>query len=606
MTRILSQPPQIFNDGFLPTGTATVTATGAIAANELVVHHEGGIFSRADPSMPWSSINQNASVAQLFAAQPVQNLVFSGGTAAKSCGIPRPLFNNTFCVPIQMSGGIGFHIRGQAGQQLTPYIQVSTDTSNVSPFIIPINGGQYFAHLYVTGANLKCSIWGVTGNQITGVFVVASNVYVGGQAPWFGAAVCGVAGGFIVHWCNTSSALVAQVFSNVGATVGSIITIDTSVTSAIHGCAPCFNGDVIVSHFDTTHSRHKFYRVTASGVVTWGPISPSSAPAFFTQPIAAQFPDITNRLFELYNNNTNYIACLLPNASNYANVYLLNPTTGATITVCDPGAQFHDTGMCNPICLTQDGFHMTHCNNSSVNTYGSFFDFLGNPYSTNVLIDSTGPVFPAGTTPVINLYCGVSGTNLSIMRYFSNQGVITLQQILCDKRGNAIYGSAIAHQTAGGDMGCPHPVCLPQGTTFAAWYGVSLTQLVCLSYKIGRSSVIGVAQNSAADGGSVVVNGAGYYTLPATQQFATGQAFDQRLSPVLGCQGDVGPGAAFLSGWSGGSFAPVTPPAVAASSITLIGVPPPPAPLPINVINGLRVNLATEQILINQANGTAS
>lgn len=111
MTRIRSAPDPISSGGFLAGSVATVTATGSIAAGELVVHHEGAIFSRADPNMPWSSINQNASVAQLFVAQPIQNLSFSGGTAAKTAGIPCPLYNNTFCIPIQMSGGIGFQIR---------------------------------------------------------------------------------------------------------------------------------------------------------------------------------------------------------------------------------------------------------------------------------------------------------------------------------------------------------------------------------------------------------------------------------------------------------------------------------------------------------------
>ena len=570
MTRIRSEPDPISSGGFLAGSVATVTATGSIASGELVMHQEGAIFCRVDPNMPWSSINQNASVAQLFAAQPIQNLSFSGGTATKTAGIPCALYNNTFCTPIQMSGGIGFQIRGQAGQQLTPYIQITTDSSNVAPYVIAINGGQYFAHLYVTGANLKCSIYNYQGVQITAPFVVASNVYVSQQAPWFGAAICGSSGGFFVHWCNTSNLLVGQVFSSIGATVGSSISIDSSVTSAIQGCAPCANGDVIVSHFDTTHSRHKFYRVTVSGAITWGPIVPSAATAFFSQPISSQFHHVTNRLFELYNNNTNYIACLLPNTSSYANVYILNPTTGATITVCDPGTNFHDTGTLSPICLTPDGFAMTHCNNSSVYTYGLFFDFLGNPYVTNALIDNTGPAFPAGTTPVINLYCGVSGANISIMRYFSNQGAITLQQVLCDKRGNPIYGAALVHQNAqASDMGCPHPVCLPSGATFCSWYGVGLSQLVCLSYKIGRSSVIGVAGNSATNGQSVAINGAGFYQLPASQYFSTGQAFDQRLSPVLGCQGDVGNNAAFLSGWYGGTNPPASPQLT--TEVSLIG-----------------------------------
>lgn len=578
MTRIRSAPDAASTGGFLAGSTMAAYATGAIAANELCMSFEGAYISRVDPSLPWNAINQNVPVVALYPAQTSPNISLTGGTQATSVGVACALTNNVFCVPLQLNGGgIGFHIRGQHGQQLTQYIQVSSDACNVAPFVCPINSGAYFAILYVTGTTLKCGIYTNQGVQITAVFNVATNVYVSGKAPWFSACQALATGGLFIHWGNSSAAFVGQFFTIAGVTVGSQIGIDTSVNCELHACQPCSNGDIFCQHFDTSHSRHKFYRILANGTVAWGPVIPSTIGAPFSQPINARWHPPQSRLCELQ--PAGNLCCMLPDTDNYCKGFVLNPSTGATIAKCDPGPTYHDTGCAHPLIQTPNGFCFPHTNNINQNTYLSCFDFSGNPLSSNVICDQSGEPPPSGVTPVCDLYGSFASTQLSIMRYWSASGQIELRHVICDKLGNPVYGSAIVHQpaTAGNDMSCPHPTCLPTGTTFCNFFSTGPSQLTCLSFKIGRSSIIGVAVASAANGAAVTINGAGFFQLPSSQVFGPGQAFDQRMSPVFGCVGMVGNSTAILGGWFGGIYRPNDQP----PTITAVPAPPPPTtPLP--------------------------
>jgi hypothetical protein len=74
--------------------------------------------------------------------------------------------------------------------------------------------------------------------------------------------------------------------------------------------------------------------------------------------------------------------------------------------------------------------------------------------------------------------------------------------------------------------------------------------LYVASFACARSSILGWAQNTAADGATTTIICAGFHTLPATQVFGGGKAFDQRNLPVFGAIGTIGGSTALLGGLS--------------------------------------------------------
>jgi len=572
MGRFKGVPDLQSSAGFLATGILNATAGNAIAQGELCMLVEGAAVLRVDPSMPWGAINQvDPAPVPLFAANVLTNISLPGMTTARGVGVPIILPNGTLIVPVQQSG-IGFAIRSSSGLQLSTFIQVSSDASNTVPIALALSNGN-FAIFWTTGSTHKFAIYSPFGVLVTGATSIETSAYVGGQAPWL--AVATLAGGaFIVGWCKTSGALVAQVFTVAGATSGSQIAIDSGVTGGFFGAQPCANGDFILMHFDSTAHRHKFYRITVAGVISWGPIIPSAATAVFTQPVAASMHRVANRFFELPNGN---IACLLPNTSNYANIFILS-NAGVLLSTVNWGTQYIDQYVSYPMALLANGIGVCHTNNLSPGTtYASYFDFNGNPININTLIDSNASQPTSGQTATVNLYADVAGPNLVSMRYYNNNGNVEVRQMTsmpnqaAQSSALTVYAAAEATEVAqvpsragrpfginpsvnhqalqSGDVGPPHPVCHPDGRIFSGWFSVGSFVLTILAYKVGRSAVIGVAQNAASAGQAVTINAAGFFTLPSSQVFGPGISFDMRGLETLGCRGTVGGSTAILSGW---------------------------------------------------------
>ena len=552
MTRIRSAPDQNLNAGFLAEGVLNAHASGSIAAGELCAMHEGGFITRVDPRFPWAAINQNdPTPITIYDITAVANISLTGMTIANAVGHPKHLPGGAFIIPMQNSTGVGFHIRGPHGLQISDLIIASSDTSSVPPLVVVLpGGGNSHVVVWASGANLRARVYDANNNPISAQFTIANNLYVAGPAPWFHAVAAVSVGvnGWFVSWTNTSGALVGQYFDADGAH-GSLITIDTTIQGGLFGTHPCSNGEHILILWDGAHSRHKVYRVNISGAVVWGPITPSAVGAYFSQPILTQFQSVENRFFELVNGN---IACLLPNTGGYANVFVLN-SSGTLINTVDFGTLYHDINVAAPITFTPNGFVVCHTPNSSSSTYASFYDINGFCLQENVVIDSSAPPLPTGQTGVVNLYAALAGPNISVHRYFKQvqKGIIHLQHVLIDQIGHAFSGKPVIvlQNPISSDMGAPIPVSTVHGITFSAWFASGSLQLTVTVSKAGRSSVIGVAANDAADGDPITINAAGEFILPATQIFGPGQAFDQRGQPVWGCRGLVGGRKAYLAGW---------------------------------------------------------
>jgi hypothetical protein len=99
------------------------------------------------------------------------------------------------------------------------------------------------------------------------------------------------------------------------------------------------------------------------------------------------------------------------------------------------------------------------------------------------------------------------------------------------------------------DMGCPIPCCGDDGVVFYSYFAVGPQQMMFGCHKINRSSVLGIAQNGASNGGSITVNGAGNFNLPCSQFFHHGSSFDRRCMMPPGTRGTVGGISATLFGW---------------------------------------------------------
>lgn len=531
---------------FVESGTTTVTMQNAVAAGELVLVHESGAFTRADPTWPWTALNNNVGgTLAILTAVTVPNITISSQTVSTAVGHPTRLVGGYHVIPMQTGSALGFSIRSSSGLQVTGFIQVAAETSNCILYTEALQNGNFVLYWVNTSNIAKFAIYTPQGVQVTGPTVVATALYIGSSVPWIGKCVLGN-GNFVVTYSLAAGGVFSQIYGPTGATVGSVITLDATLNGHFHATQPCANGDFLHVCHDVTHSLHKIWRVTNAGVIVWGPYNMAGAyTGLFASPDQARMHPQQNRLVELVGGT---IAWLLPNTSQYANAFILS-SSGTLIKQLDFGTTYHDVGVASPIVLTPNGFALAHGQKLQPNTYASFYDVNGNVLVENQIVDTSGPVVPNGATATLHFYLAFAGSGITISRYHIINGNIEVRMIHTDHRGG-LLGPPVIHQPP-----TPNDVCAivgaagVDGMVFLCWYASGTTLLTVTTYKIGRSSVFGVAASGVAAGGSTVVNANGVFTLPSTQIFGPGVAFDQRSQPVMGCRGIVGGQNAILFGW---------------------------------------------------------
>jgi hypothetical protein len=523
-------------------------ADQAIAAGELCTLFESGVIRRTDPTLPWDAINQKSSQEYtIYQAAPILNISMSGMTVNKGCGNPARLKNGTYIVPMQTSSGVGFSVRSSGGLQVSLFVQVSSDNSNVPPYCVPLQNGNH-AIIWHVGASMKFGIYSPLGTVIVAPVTVETSCYVAGQVPWHGH--CLLANGNIaLTWATTGNILRTQIFEPAGGTaVTSVIAVDSAIYGGMHCARPCANGDYILSCFDGNHNLHKIYRMSNSGSAVWGPQTPSTATAIFSSPDAPRMHPQHNRMIELSNGN---IAWVLPasSSSTYANIFILN-SSGVLQKAVDPGVLYHDAGVAFPISIAPNGFAIGHANANIPNTYASFYDTNGNPLQINTIVDTTSYTPPTGSSPTVNLYMGFAGSGFGLGRYFYNSGNVEARLFHLDHRGSPI-SAPITHQAYNpSDCSAPAPHCDTDGMIFTSFFSAGPQQCVVAVSKTGASAIVGAAQSDAAAGATVTIIAAGYFTLPSTQVFGVGHSFDMRDLPILGVRGTVGGQNAVLAGWT--------------------------------------------------------
>ncbi len=539
---------------------------------------------------------------------PITDLVFASTcTTAFSCGHPVRLPCGYFITPIHCRGsiGVGFRIHAANGSELCPPFSIATDTCTTFPEVLPLIGGN-FSLIWHTSATMKCATFTQFGVMIGSILTLSTSVVTSGKVPWHSACAL-IGGNFHLGWA-TSSAFLGQIINgSTGALVGSNISIDSFGNGGFHIATPCANGDFLVGCYDPTATKHKIYRITAAGSITWGPQMPCAGTTYFAQPDLGLVHPPKNRLFELNSNPgtpaQNNFVWMLPDTDTYSKAHVCS-YLGALVKKVDIGASYHDAAVANPICITPAGFCIGHALNAQPNTYGSFFDFNGNCLQQNVVLDTTAPSLASGQTGVVNIYLDWSGSSVVFSRYFNNGATVHNQLSFSDAVGvknthfngtyvSTVFGSppsngvlppgainiqwsrsggqsfgvsqggmnwAVSYdlpvgiivqqpQTAS-DMSCPAPCCGGgDGVIFTSYFSVGTLQLIVGCQKIDKSSVFGVAAAAAANGGAVTINSAGYFQLPSTQYFPIGNSFDRRASLPWGCRGTVGGASAVLAGW---------------------------------------------------------
>lgn len=580
MSRYTDKPDSVYSQSdFITAGILNCVATGAINAGELCMLNESGQIQRVDPALPWASINQSdPSPYQVFITAKWVTVTLTTMTIAKACGYPVRCRNinagsaisRTYAVPVQSSAGVGFVLRTAAGLEISNYINVSADVSTTIPYTVPLQNGT-FVLIWHVGAVMKFAIYDQFATQIKAPTIVSSAVLTSGMVPWHGHAILGN-GNFAITWATTGGALVGIIYGPTGSVVVAQFTIDAASAGQAHVCAPCANGDFLIGCYDSSHTKHSLYRCTNAGSVSWGPIARSPATSPFSWPDAARQHPQHNRLCELLNGaggtSLPNICWNLPNSGGYCNSYV-HDHLGALVKAVDIGVAYHNINCQDPVTQTPQGFCVAHAPSPGNGTYISYFDYLGNPCGQNTLVESGGRNFPPGQTPNIAFYTGWCGTGVGISRYYGGAsfGGVECRVIHADQQGNCI-GTPYNHQPFGPDDICaPAPNCDFDGTAHLITFTSSTLQISASLVKVGRSSVIGVAQADAADGANVTIVSEGYFPLPASQTFGPGCAFDQRMAPVPGARGVVSGRIAVLFGWSGSVASPPALPPGAPSPV---------------------------------------
>jgi hypothetical protein len=437
------------------------------------------------------------------------------------------------------------------------------------------------------------------------IISLTTGLITSGNMPWFSVTPL-LNGDALVTWAGTTGLFGQVIDGDVtnGALIGALITIDSWGNGGHHHSAACANGDVIVTAFDPAATRFKCYRISQSGSIVWTVQIPSAGTGYFSQPTPGFMHPSHNRIFEMENGN---FVWALPDTDTYCKAFVCS-SVGALLTTCDVGQQYHDAGVAFPMSKIPNGFGCAHHLNSQPNTYGSFFDSDGNSLALAQLMDSDSTTPPvSGGTPVVNCYSYWNGVAMQVNRALAFAGKGEFKSVWVDNDGKClandlmdvlirkamieqptmtrtnaaklalteiqqgtVWNATPANQLANkfGNvpspmplasflglsfspivMGAPFITSFPDGRCFSVYFSLSSLQLVFVMHRVGRSSILGVSQSAAVDGGAITVLATGAFVLPSTQYFRIGGAFDRRQATPPGCRGVVGGANATLFGW---------------------------------------------------------
>lgn len=422
-------------------------------------------------------------------------------------------------------------------------VNLSTDlaVNNMKVLALPLSN-RFVVFWTVTGdTTLRYAICANDGTIVKPAAILAT-ISTGVQG-WYSAAVL-ASGEFIAQYPKTASGGVCfKRFDSSGVLQGAETVVEAAaLTSSAHATLACANGDFICYYYRITAATatYKFARYSATGAV----VVALTSMATFAQALTTSGGAFHQTIVELSNGNIVFIATSPIASGNgypYAHVYTAAGVLVRTIGYTD--ASYVRSSAITPAVATADGFAIAS-DASATTVYLRTFDNNGLARVGPVAIPNVGP----GSTKW-DLALFESGNSLTYVRMMNSADTSFSGRVFVTDLYGVLKGSMTTIDVDDSNTRWLTGAAMGPNKILALTYKYT-TVTNFRTFRCVRCSVLGVALNSAADGGAVDVATKGTFNLPTTQNFGIGGAFDQRTAVVPGTRGVVVGRSAVLLGYT--------------------------------------------------------
>lgn len=507
--------------------TQLCTASGPVAAGELVTLHESG---RVMTSSTLSGISSENNTT-IGLADAVLASSDTGANNYSSNGTQKLAFLSNGNIVYAYTGdgttattAVNFKIKIPSGGTLLTVNNIDASTSINAVLLISLPLSGRFAMIWSTAGTLKLAVYANNGSVVAAPATVSTGV-TSGIGNYDIAALA--SGEFIVFYI--SAAVNFKRYTAAGVLQGAETLIETATAGAL-ALLPCANGDFVTFYFrSAATATYKFARWSSIGALVVALTSMvTTASALDTTENGAH-----TSVAELTNGNTVFVATSsLADASASPCLYVYS-AAGALVKYIGPATSYVISGQITPVVATTDGFAVA--SNSSNTLYLRTFDNNG-----QALISPVALVTPNGMDSTVHQVAIFNRSNILTFMfkgYGATSGLHYFRLLSTDMKG-ILRGSVLIPDADSANDTRLTGAAMSQNNVLAYIVKVGL-QTNFRTYRVARCSVLGVAINTAVDGGAVTVTTKGNYTLPATQNFNNGGIFDQRTAVVPGTRGMV-------------------------------------------------------------------
>lgn len=514
----------------------SITARGAVAANDLVTLFENGLISKTGTALSLALENNTTNGPTVVKATTeatgnyYRNVSYSEQMAwlANDCYVMAYIGNGT-----TNSTGVNFKIRNQLGNDTVPTVVVSSAASIGTLRVAKLNATQ-FVICWTEGTAFKFAIYNNDGTVAVATASIATlsttNVESNNMAVT-------VAGDIVFAYTKvTSTDLVFKRYNSSGVLQGSETTIEAGSNGQYIAVKACANGDFVVFYYRAAATTgYKFARYTSVGVIV-GTLTAlgTYASTNFTVGKAG------GAIAELVNGN---IAMLAPSTTGADPSIYIYTAANALVTRTDLDISgFNANSIIPQIVATSSGMAAVGMLSDLMKM--QTFTLAGLPITAATTVDT---VIASPTDTNIDLYN--IGVGFVVAVASSNSGGAGTMHLVEVDNLLAAKGSVVVVQSAGTYSANWSSSAMSPGYILTLQYtlqGSSTSKPKNAVYKCLRSSIFGVANTAAADGIQAQVNTIGNYTI--NQNVSAGGTFDQRAAAVVGNRGVVAGNSALLMG----------------------------------------------------------
>jgi hypothetical protein len=508
-----------------------VPAAGPIRAGELVTMLENGKVAKTSASLTSAQENNTTSGPVALRAASASTSANYGmrGQEASMCVLSNGSIAELYSGDgSTVSDRVTLRIRNaQGGDEIATIVTSDSNVWVMRP--LPLVDGVLV--VWTSSNILKFAIYTSAGVLVTAATTVITTLS-NNTSSSIGAAVS-KSGEFILSYDKqTSRDCVFKRYSSLGVLQGSEVVVEASAQADWIAVLPCANGEFVVSYRASASTSNKFGRFSSAGVMQGSLVTIIGSSVTTSNGV-----NPAQSVAEL--SNGNIVMQAAPNSDSRSNLYVYTP---ANVLVATVDVISGKSNALFPVCVLPNSFCVASYVSNA--TYVQLNDNNG----SQLLPQTITGITAQGDESESSLIAFSTGVGVALLRtgFNSGSGNYDIKLGVVDVVGNAV-GSVVVVQVATATPNRYTSACMSASGVLQFQY-LNGTSVYYGAYKCMKSSVIGVACNGGELNDQITFSTKGSFTLPPSQAFLYGGAFDNRQAAVPGTRGVVAGNTANLFG----------------------------------------------------------